>query len=400
MKLSLEVFADSNATRLFLGQLISQVCDKMMSVGLVWMFAERYPASVVPWFLGFSALPHLLLAWHAGPWAARWGQVRTLVGTDVFRGVVFGALACVWGSLSADAQLPALFAASFVANMASALFNPAIFSSPIILGDERLIQQLTALINSCFSLGNVIGPLIAAVAYQTVGLTGLFGLNAVSYFVAAALEVGIVPKAPPAPPEGEAPAEPATARQVLARDRVVTVMLAGFLASNLFLAPVMVIMPLFVRLSYHDSIGALATLESCFGCGTIVGGLFLATVKLDSRLGVKIATGMSAVALAYLGFTLSSAVWVGAACLAALGFCLEMTNVFSMTLFQTRLPPQDVPTLMSLVNLISVASLPLSMAVIGVAVKGADIRTIAACCGGGLMIATLGVIARREVREL
>ena len=32
-----------------------------------------------------------------------------------------------------------------------------------------------------------------------------------------------------------------------------------------------------------------------------------------------------------------------------------------MTLFQTRLDPQNVPTLMSLVNLISVASLPLSI---------------------------------------
>src|SRR5207249_1189696 len=158
--------------------------------------------------------------------------------------------------------------------------------------------------------------------------------------------------------DGPAPeaAEPAGARQVLARDRVVRLMLGGFLASNLFLAPVMVIMPLFVRLNYHDSIGALALLEAAFGAGTIAGGLFLAAVKLDTRTGVKVATGMSAVALAYLGFTLSGKPWVGAACLLALGFFLETTNVFSMTLFQTRLPPQDVPTLMSLVNLISVAS--------------------------------------------
>ena len=72
MQISLDVLKNGDSRRLFFGQLISQACDKMMSIGLVWMFAQKYSETLLPWFLGFSALPHLLLAWKAGPWATRW----------------------------------------------------------------------------------------------------------------------------------------------------------------------------------------------------------------------------------------------------------------------------------------------------------------------------------------
>ncbi|MHB2020173.1 MAG: MFS transporter [Candidatus Xenobia bacterium] len=396
MRVSFEVLQDRTSQRLFLGQLISQTCDKMMSVGLVWLFTERYPAFVIPLFLGVSALPHLLLAWRAGQWASRWGQVRTLVGSDLWRGVLFVLLAGAWSQVDRSAWLATLLGVSFVSNLASAVFNPAIMSAPVALVDESRLQALTALIESCFNVGNVIGPLLAAVLYPALGLRGLFLLNGLSYLLAAALEAGIRSRA--AAPEEEAPR--ASPREVLTADPAVTAMLGGFLASNLCLAPIMVIMPLFVRACYHGALSTLAGLETWFGIGTILGGMALSAVRLESHLGPRIAGGMIAVAAAYLAFTMSTGAGMGFVALAVLGFFLATTNVLSMTVFQTRLPGQDVPTLMSLVNLIGVASLPLSMAVMGVAVSHFPVRSIALACSGGLALATLVVVMRREVRAL
>jgi MFS family permease len=399
MQFSLTALKSGDSRRLFFGQLISQACDKMMSVGLVWMFAVRYATDILPWFLGFSALPHLCLAWKAGPWATRWGQIRTLVATDLFRAVLYSGLAVAWVGLGPSHQLASLFAVSFAANIGSAFFNPAILATPVVLAEKEELQQLTAMVDSCFSLGNILGPLLCALLYPWIGLRGLFLFNGISYGLAAVLEAGIRPRSTGI--AGDAPAEtPDSPLQILSGDWVIAMMLVGFLASNLFLAPLMVFLPLFVKSAYHGNISLLASLETALGLGTVAGGLFLSTFRLDSRIGLKIAVGMAAVAVTYLGFVVSPSPWFAIVCLATLGFFLAVTNVFSMTLFQTRLAPRNIVTLMSLVNLISVASLPLSMTAIGMVVGFASIEAIALVCGASLLAVTLVVISQHELRAL
>ncbi|MCX5789685.1 MAG: MFS transporter [Elusimicrobia bacterium] len=400
MRFSVSALSDSNSRRLLVGQLTSQACDKMMSVGLVWMFADRYSASIIPWFLAFSALPHLLLAWHAGRLTTKLGQLRTLVWTDVFRGLVFTLLALAWSGLGNNAEIYALFGASFIANIASALFNPTILGFPTELVDESRLQHLTAMIESCFSIGNVVGPLLTALLYPWLRLRGLFLFNGLSYIFAAVMEAGIRPRKPLPSAEEKARPQLQPIRKLLAGDPLVTLMLSGFLLSNLFLTPIMVFLPLFVKVSYHGAINTFALLETTLGIGTVAGGLILAVVHLHSKLGRNISVSMAAVALCYLGFTLSGRPLAGGACLGALGFFLATANVFILTFFQTRVSPENLPTLMSLVNLISVASLPFSMSVVGLVIETFDIRKVAIVCAMGLAATTAGVLSRRQLRCL
>jgi predicted MFS family arabinose efflux permease len=310
--------------------------------------------------------------------------------------VVFLALAAAWPAVSGSRELAVLFIASFIANIGSALFNPAIFSMPVALAEGDRLQQLTALVNSCFSGGSILGPPLAAGLYAATGLRGLFLVNGLSYWLAAALEAGVRVRHAP---EGAAPPPPDSAGRVLGSNELLRVMLLSFLASNLFLAPLMVFLPLFVKATYHGQIGTLALLETVFGATTVAGGLVLAVVRLDSRLGRKIVVGMVAVAVSYVGFSLASAPWAGVAWMALLGFFLATTNVFSMTLFQSRLEERNVPTFMSLVNLISVASLPVSMAALGLLITAFDVRKLAIGSSLGLLAVTLAVVTRRDLRR-
>jgi MFS family permease len=403
MAFSLEVLREKNPARLFYGQLISQTCDKMMTVGLIWAFASDFSPRFIPWFLGVSALPHLLLSWHSGRWTSRLGPLKTVVRTDLFRGVLFLALAPVWISIQPAARLPVLFAFSFVSNLAGALFNPAIMSLPVFLPEKNLLQQLTALIDSCFSFGSILGPLLSALLYPRLGLSGLFFFNGASYLFAASLESRVVLAPAAAPETGAAapqPEEPKNAVKVLRGDGLLAFMLGGFLAVNLFLGPLMVFLPLFVKNGYHGSIGALAGLETALAAGMVLGGVALSVLRLDSRVGIKIAGSMTAVALAYLAFAFSRRTWQGGACLFVLGSALSMVNIFALNLFQSRPAAKDVPTVMSLVNLISVASLPFSMAAVGFLIEAMPVRTLALVSGALLMTATLAVASNRELRAL
>ena len=394
------VLADKNAARLFCGQLISQVCDKMMTVGLIWVLTERASLAVIPWFLAVSALPHLLLAWKAGHWTNLLGPLKTVIWADWIRAVIFAGLALAWPRVAPGSELAVLFGASFLSNLASALFNPAIMSLPLYLGESSALQQLTAVIDSCFSLGNILGPLCSALLYPWTGLRGLFLFNGLSYAFAAAIESGVLTRLPAAA-AGDTVAESRASGigELLRDDSLLRVMLGGFQGKNQFFGPLLVFLPLFAKAAYGGTIGTLASLETALGAGTALGGVALSLFPFGAKPGAKICAGMTAMAAAYVAFTLTRAPWQGCACLAALGFFLATADVFILNLFQSRPAPKDVPTVMSLVNTIGTASLPYSMADLGLLVGKVDVRSLALACSSMLLLVTVLLVSNRELRH-
>ncbi|HEX4048325.1 MAG TPA: MFS transporter [Elusimicrobiota bacterium] len=398
----LAVLTDKNAARLFVGQLVSQVCDKMMTVGLIWVLTQRASLAAIPWFLAVSALPHLLLAWRAGHWTNLLGPLKTVIWADWIRAAIFAGLAFAWPRVPPGAELAVLFAASFAANFASALFNPAMMSLPLHLGDAEVLQQLTAVLDSCFSLGSIVGPVCSALLYPWIGLRGLFLFNGLSFAFAAILESGVLTRLPASAEEAAGAAGSAASGmgELLRGDSLLRFMLGGFLGMNIFFGPLLVFLPLFAKAAYGGTIGTLASLETSLGAGTALGGVILTLVRFDSRTGVKISAGMGLMAVSYVAFTLTRVPWQGCACLAALGFFLATANVFILNLFQTRPAPRDVPTVMSLVNLISTASLPVSMGVLGLLVGRVEVRSLALACSCMLLLATAILVSSRELRQV
>ena len=55
---------------------------------------------------------------------------------------------------------------------------------------------------------------------------------------------------------------------------------------------------------------------------------------------------------------------------------------------------------MSLVNLISTASLPVSMAAVGVLVGKVEVRSLALACSCMLLLATAFLVSNRELRRV
>jgi len=156
--ISLDALKDRNAALLCSGQMVSQVCDKMMLVGLVWVLLERASPSAVAWFLAVSALPHLLLALHAGRWTAAFGPLKTVIASDAARAVVFVLLAALWPRVGAQSQVPALFAASFAAAYPDRatglmLLSPAVGYS--VLPGQPLPESVQARIDDLVALGPV-----------------------------------------------------------------------------------------------------------------------------------------------------------------------------------------------------------------------------------------------------
>jgi DHA3 family macrolide efflux protein-like MFS transporter len=401
MAISLEVFKDGDSAKLFSGQLVSQVCDKMMTLGLVWVVSAEKSSQLVPWLFAAGALPHLLLAWKAGNWASRLGPLKTAIATDFARGVLVTMAGLAWPYISSDDQVITIFALTFFTSLASALFNPAILSLPSLLAKEgaknRLIPQLTALLDSCFSFSAILGPLIAALLYPEIGLRGLLVVNGLSYFFAAFLEatIRVAPSA-----TGDAPPPPLGVFAVLKADPLLRFMLGTFFFINLLLTPMIAFLPLFATRIFHGQISTFAALETSMGIGMLAGALLLSVVHSELPQGIRAVIGMVAAALMYLVFSLNRIPSVAYACLLFLGLALAIVNVSMSTVFQVRTPAQDLPVVMSLVNLITAGALPFSMLLVGVLIGAFEVQKLALTFAV-LMTATTFIAAfHREFRHV
>ena len=380
------VIQDANAQKVFWGQLISQSCDKLMAVGMIWVLSTQFSPKWVPWYIALGAVPHFLLALKSGHWISGWGTLPTVIWTDVLRGVIYLLVACAVPLLSDDMHLLLLLlmVSAFVSNIFSAMFNPAILSLPLELmepGENR--DKLTALIDSCFAWGNVIGPLVSALSYAWVGLAGMLAINGLSYFVSALLAFTIkLPQKNAISSTAETPADTSsrTIMQVLKSQPVISGMLFTFLFMNFFLAPLMIFMPWYAKNVYGEGIAALAKLEFFLGVGTVAGGVLLSFFKLPGSTWLRVSSSLFLMALSYLAFTFTQNIWLACISVLLLGFFLSLANVVCLTFFQTAPAASDVPKVMGLVNLISVASLPISMGVIGSFIENVSVQNFAAIC--------------------
>lgn len=378
-----------------------------MSVGLVWVLAEQFSNRWVSWYIAIGALPHLLLAPLSGKWIQRWNPLKTLIVTDAIRGIFFlgtvSAIPFFIESKPSPSILFFLFSLNFISNLAGAFFNPAILTIPIHLSKGKALQQLNALIDSCFSLGNVLGPLLSVAVYSLGGIPALLVVNALSFLLASVFSLLIqTPDSLRKNNSERSSSEANEKRKSFQPSWPLKILLLVFLGMNFVLAPLMLLMPWSSKNIFSGQISALATQETGFGIGSVLGSLILSLLMIPGTLHKKIPLTLSLLGLSYLGYA-----WVGtlpggslslAFCiLLFLGLFLSASNVYILTYFQEHPRPADVPLLMSWVNLISVASLPLSMGILGIWIEQIPIRPFA--IGFALMVfilalTTFGVLNR------
>lgn len=386
------VLHDANARWLVIGQLGSQICDRMALAGVLWFVTVSAGPTFVPWYIATSGLPHLALAWRAGRIINALGPLRVVVWADLLRGVLFLAAAALLQVLPHSADIAVLFALALLGNLGAALFNPAILSLPVRLARREFYQpnQLTALLSSCGATGTIVGPALAALIYQAGGLETVLAITGAAYLAAGLIEQRV------RLPRAEEPSARAAQVQgsigigaVVRRHPLVGWLLGLLLLVNLGMGPIVLFLPLYAASEFSGGIAAQAWLQSSIGAGMILGGLATAVFGLPGSRRLRVSLPVIITTACYLGFALSLSLPLSCALLLAMGAALAASNAGLIGLFQTIPDEHEVPALMAMVNLFGVASLPLSMAVIGVVLHAAPVTTVATVCAASALLLAL-----------
>ncbi|NDE18632.1 MFS transporter, partial [bacterium] len=274
----------------WIAQVLSQAGSRAYFINLLWWIVTSTGASnlsrdhTAAWASGvlliIMGLPPVVLVKWIGKTLGRHSSKNILVGFEVCGAVLTTVvLGLAW---SGNLSLPWIYALSILIATCQAFVDPALIKSVPELVDREDVESAVAFESSTQALAFFSGAALGAVASGTLGFTVTVGLNALSYGISAWLTSRARFRHGPQPAGSDSaqiptdPIEPQNqksqkSQKTKSLPAEVTPLLRAFAVANIFMFPLFLILPLFVKESLGGSVLLLGLLESCFWLGILIG---------------------------------------------------------------------------------------------------------------------------------
>lgn len=384
---NLDILKERNSLILFFSQSVTSISDKMLSLGLIWFITKNFGAHYVAWFLSCAFLPHLLFSFFAGKIINNIGLINILKYTTLFRGLVLLAMYFV---LKFWVGVEPLYAMVFLVGCGTSLFTPAVLSSPPVLVKEDLILPLNGLLDSTLALSNIIGAALSIIILNYLDIHGLILINSLA-FILSFTALSFLKKSKDEQADN---ADPDTKHihETLKKYPLIFKMLVSFLLLNLVLTPIFVIIPWFVENIYQGDGKSLAMIEGAMGTGAFLMGVLISSFKISvsDHNRIKMISLISLIfGFLFIVFSQTKTYWQGSVVMFLFGLVLTYLNVQVLTYFQTESNDSDLPNIMTAVNLIGNATMPLSMAISALVLPSVDVVKFSIISGAIVLVLSL-----------
>jgi MFS family permease len=328
-------------------QVLSQAGSRAFFINLLWWIISSAPevrggGSTSTWASGILltilGLPSVLLVRWIGRVLERYSGQKIMVFCEVAGAllslVVFGL------SVSGNLTLGWVYGLSGLIALCQALVDPALVKVVPELVEEADIEAAVGLESSTQALAYFSGAAIGAIASGILGFSVTTAINALSYGVSAFMtsRARFRPSSIAANHEST---ERGLSNVPSSRDgwvNQVGPLLKAFGAANVFMFPIFLVLPLFVKDSLQGSVIVLGLLESCFWFGLVAGANQAWRLDAEGRF-----LKMSAILFFLFGSLICSialnpsVIWA-AVVLVCGGISAGVVNVKVITYFQLVVP--------------------------------------------------------------
>ena len=353
------------------GAFLSNVGTWMQTVAQGWLMLQLTDSAFWLGLDGFAAtVPGLVLILVGGVFADHLDRKRLLLLTQIGAGVTALVLALLISAGMVDRWT--LLIASFVTGCCFSLAAPSYQAIMIDLVGREDLSNAIALNSTQFQLSRVLGPVLAGVAFATLGLEWCFLINGLSYvvIVTALALVRIdngkrIAAGNSGDKQSSVPARRGLWRDLLdgfryvqRRPRVFLMLLISAVTS-LFGAPYLTMMPLFARDVFQLTERGLSVLMGVAGAGAFCGALLLVLLGDVRRKSWYVLGGAAAFGLGLVGFALSKNLYVALVFLFIAGFAIVCSVAVTNMLLQKLVTDEMRGRVMSMFILSFIGAWPI-----------------------------------------
>lgn len=341
------LFRRRDFRRVYFAIAASELGDAFQYIALMWFaLVAGGPLGVMAVRLADS-VPALAFGFHGGVVADRFDRKRTMVAADLVRGGVLIPIAVL--GLSGELPLWLLVVAAFVLEAAASYFAPAYGAILPGLVDRPNVQKANGIVRATTEALSVGGWAAAAGLLAFMPISAFFAINAASFFVSAALLVGVHARRaaglhPSAPRirEGFAALRP---KPMLAA-AVIVIGVAVTISSGTWIVGV----PTLVRDTLHRGAGSFSLVAAGYALGSALAGIALTRFEIRRKaLASLVAWGFYLPAYGLFAFAGSLGMAIGGAVLAGLAQGSAWVLVNSAA--QEQVPDHLLGRVMGLISL-------------------------------------------------
>jgi MFS family permease len=333
--------------RVYLAVAASELGDAFQYVALMWFaLVSGGPLGVLAVRLADS-VPALAFGFHGGLVADRLDRKRTMIVADLSRGALLIPVAVL--GLNGDLPLWLLVVVAFALTAGASYFDPAYGALLPDLVERANVQRANGLVRATADALSVGGWAAAAGLLALMPISAFFAINAASFFVSAALLVGIaapfVAGAHASRPRIREGFAALTPRPMLAA-AVGAVAVGVTISSGTWIVGV----PTLVRDSLHRGAGAFSLMAAGYALGSVTAGLVLTRIEIRRKaLGSLVAWCFYLPAYGLFAFAGSFGVALAGAALCGIGQGSAWLLVNSAA--QQQVPEHVLGRVMGLISL-------------------------------------------------
>jgi MFS family permease len=321
-----------------------------------------------------QALSFLLFSAAGGGAADRFDKRRLLLLTQ---SIMMG-LALLLGILTAAGMIRFWMIPLFVfgSSVTLSFDMPARNALAASLVPKEHLMNAVALQSAVFNGASILGPALAGLALSRIGYSGNFFLNAASYsaVLAALLLLRASESRESTRPVARLWDSVREALHYVRQDALLPAVVSAYAALLFFGPSAALMLPLFARQVLRVGPPQLGMLFSAIGAGTVLSALLVASLG-DVRCKGRLVFGSILLWMAALaGFGLSGSLRVAASALFLLGAAQNIAGATTITLLQTRVPPDMRGRAMSLNTLLIMCVRPMGDFPAGALVAGLGLR--------------------------
>jgi MFS family permease len=392
---------------LFGGQLASEIGNGLVQLALPWLVLQLTHSAFqlgLAYFIEF--LPMLLFGLIGGVFVDRWDRRLTIVIVDGIRALAFLSVGVIYyvGALT----VVHLYVAIFLENALANFFNPARAALLPNLVPERSLRSANSLMEVSRHIGFLVAPPVGGVLVAILGPAALMLVDGVSFGISS---IGVFwikyrqPKVEAAAPMGFMQAvggvvdETKDGLRRIRSTHLLRIAIILGVSLNLLIAPIQVLLPLFVRNVKHANADYFGLLVAGLLFGSITGAL---TAPANTRrFGLGRVTIAAVFALG-LVITLASwppTIWPPVAAMAIAGAALGTLNVAQTTLIQGATSDEERGRVSATYYTATLGVRPFGFLVIGALASAIDVRLLFVVSGVLALALAAALNRSEEVRE-
>jgi MFS family permease len=352
---------------LWTGQTVSRLGDSLYRIALSWWVLEKTGSATAMGAVAiFSLAPMLFFLLIGGVVVDRLPRFRVMLVSDSVNTLVVGL---VTGLAFLDRlEVWHIYAASVVFGLAEAFFYPAYSASVPQTVPPELLPSANSLTNLSWQISGIAGPSLGAVIVAAGGTATAFGLDSLSFLVAA---VCLLPLRSVRPPESSQPRS-SPLREM--REGLAAVLAEPFLWVSILVfaftnvtdaGPRNIALPFLI----HDRLGleveALGFVVSAFSLGSVVGAVGLGRLRRIRHRGPTAYGAIALCGLMIMAYGVAPSLPVLIAAAFVYGVSFSIGGLIWINTLQSMVPPDKLGRVSSIDALGSFVLMPAGFALAG-----------------------------------